>query len=371
MMWAISISTLACLYFIGVLILLYNWRKIKDNNIVLPSMDKVSIVIAFRNEAKQLPVLLRAISIQNYPINSLEVILVNDHSEDNFEGIISAINLPFKLKVLSLSVGERGKKAALSKGIHVAEGEWILTSDADCSMGNEWVSSMMSHAKNHGAQFVFGPVCFRQHGNFKYDFQSIELSSLIGSGAALWRMAYPTMCNGANLLYKKSLVQDKNVYEGNNQLASGDDEFLMHKVFLEQARDVSFIKSKKALVETEASETWAEFFQQRKRWASKWGAYQLFHVKLIAMMVFLFNVAYVLLPFVLLMLENLMPWVLIAYLLRWLIDAIFLKEILCFYDKRFNLVSYVKLAIVYPYYVVLSGLAGRMGKYQWKGRTVS
>lgn len=370
MMWTFLIAALTSLYVSCVLLLLYNWRKIIVSEDMEPSVDKVSIVIAFRNEVERLPVLLRALAKQNYAVQHLEIILVNDHSEDDFESVISAVVMPFKITVLTISDREHGKKSALSRGIQSAEGEWILTSDADCSMGEEWVSSMVSHAKKEGAQFVFGPVCFRQEGNFKYDFQSIELSSLIGSGAALWRMAYPTMCNGANLLYKKSLVTNRQEY-GHTKLASGDDEFLMHEVFAKHATDVSFIKSKKALVETEASETWTDFFQQRKRWASKWGAYQLFHVKVIALVVFLLNMGYALLPFVLLTGENLMPWVLIAYLFRWLIDAIFLKEILCFSDKPFNLVSYVKLAIMYPYYVVVSGLSGRVGKYQWKGRTVS
>jgi poly-beta-1,6-N-acetyl-D-glucosamine synthase len=145
----------------------------------------------------------------------------------------------------------------------------------------------------------------------------------------------------------------------------------MHNVFAEDSSAVSFVKNQKALVETEACENWGSFFQQRKRWASKWGAYQLFYVKIIALLVFLLNVCYALLPFALLMGENLMRWVLIAYLLRWLVDAIFLREILCFSKKPFNLVSYLKLAVLYPYYVVYSGLAGRAGKYEWKGRTVS
>lgn len=360
---------LTLLYTCFIVILYGAWKRIAFYPIS-GSPGSVSVVVAFRNEEKHLPALLKALSQQVYPAEKLELILVNDHSEDESVKKVSAFQSPFNLRLIELPSGSAGKKKALTAGIAMAQGDWILTTDADCMMGEYWVQTMLSHAQSSGARLVFGPVMYRYRKGWSVDVQSIELSSLIGSGAALWQMGYPTMCNGANLLYRKELVYGEDVYRKNDHLASGDDEFLMHEVFKANPKDVSFVKNKESLVQTEASSSWVEFYQQRKRWASKWGAYRLVHVKLIAFGVFSLNFCYAFLPFLLLCTEKLMPWILIAYLVRWFFDGIFLKEIICFYDKPFNLVSYVGVALLYPYYVLLSALAGRWGKYNWKGRTV-
>jgi len=360
------------LYAFWILFLLKSWRSIR---VTPPSMEVptqgISIVIAFRNEAHRLGHLLRTLSKQEYPSSLLEIILVNDHSEDLFEPVIEDFSpFPFTVKVLSLGAGKFGKKQAIVYGVSQALHPWILTTDADCTAGPWWARSMMQHAEASGARFVFGPVAFETEGFFLTDFQQIELASLIGSGAALWQSGFPTMCNGANLLYQKTLVE-QDAYELNRHLASGDDEFLMHQVYQQDPEAVSFARNKETLVMTEPCFSWSVLYQQRKRWASKWGAYRLVHVQRIALGVFLANLCYAVLPLLALGRPDLIPWIIGIYGCRWILDGIFIREIIRFYNKPFNLVRYVEVATIYPWYVVISALAGRAGKYTWKGRKVS
>lgn len=359
-------------YTAWILYLLYGWYAIKLTALTttIPTQG-ISIVIAFRNEADRLERLLRSLSQQHYPVSLLEVILVNDHSEDLFEPTLDSFSsFPFALRVLSLSEGRFGKKQAIAYGVSQALHPWILTTDADCIAGKNWASSMMHHAETSGASFVFGPVAFETERSFLTDFQQLELFSLIGSGAALWQQGYPTMCNGANLLYRKSLVTD-DPYALNRHLASGDDEFLMHQVYQKDEKAVSFAKNMETLVSTEPCYSWSVLYQQRKRWASKWGAYRMPHVQHIALGVFLANFVYVLLPLMAFVSPFLIPWIIGIYGFRWLMDGIFIREITRFYNKPFNLVRYAEVATIYPLYVVISALAGRAGKYTWKGRKVN
>ncbi|MDF2456887.1 MAG: glycosyl transferase family 2 [Cytophagaceae bacterium] len=363
---------LAILYTCWILYLLKGWRSIetKPLSAALPTQG-ISLVIAFRNEAHRLGCLLRTLSKQDYPVSLLEVILVNDHSEDLFEPTIESFSdFPFTLRVLSLEQGKSGKKQAIAYGVSQAAQPWILTTDADCTAGTHWVKSMMQHAEAAEATFVFGPVAFESDRSFLTDFQQMELASLIGSGASLWKKGFPTMCNGANLLYKKSLLT-YDPYQSNQHLASGDDEFLMHQVYQREPQAVSFAKNKESLVMTEPCYSWPVLYQQRKRWASKWGAYRLVHVQRIALGVFLANLCYAVLPLLALGWPVLIPWIIGIYGCRWIMDGIFIREITRFYNKPFNLVRYAEVATIYPLYVVVSALAGRAGKYTWKGRKVS
>ncbi len=368
----IFLLILALLYTGWIIYLLKSWRSIETRPVAasLPTQG-VSLVIAFRNEAHRLERLLRALSKQDYASSLLEVILVNDHSEDLFEPTITSFAaFPFTLRVLSLEEGKLGKKQAIAYGVAQAAHPWILTTDADCAAGTQWVKSMMQHAEATEAQFIFGPVAFESDRSFLTDFQQMELASLIGSGAALWQKGLPTMCNGANLLYKKSLLAH-DPYQSNQHLASGDDEFLMHQVYQREPQAVSFAKNKESLVLTEPCFSWSVLYQQRKRWASKWGAYRLVHVQRIALGVFLANLCYALLPLLALVRPVLIPWIIGIYACRWIMDGIFIREITRFYNKPFNLVRYAEVATIYPWYVVVSALAGRAGKYTWKGRKVS
>ena len=368
----IVLLLISLLYASWVLFLLRGWQSIAIVPIPFYQPVKgISIVVAFRNEAHNLERLLRSLSKQNYPSSLMEVVLVNDHSDDLYEQALQHFStFPCSLRVISLGEGKYGKKQAIAYGVSQASYDWILTTDADCIASEGWAKGMMEHAEASSARFVFGPVAFETQGSFLTDFQQIELFSLIGSGAALWHYDLPTMCNGANLLYKKSLVA-QDPYILNGHLASGDDEFLMHRVYQQDSKAVSFAKNTETLVITKPCFSWFVLYQQRKRWASKWGAYRMAHVQRIALGVFLANLMYALLPLLAYRSPALIPWIIAIYVFRWVMDGIFIYEITQFYNKPFNLVRYVEVATIYPWYVVISALAGRVGKYTWKGRKVS
>ena len=57
----------------------------------IPSKTRFSIVIPFRNEAENLPDLLKSIETLNYPKHLFEIIFVDDESEDNSVEIIQKV----------------------------------------------------------------------------------------------------------------------------------------------------------------------------------------------------------------------------------------------------------------------------------------
>ena len=87
----------------------------------------ISIIICCRNDQKELIHLTNAIQQQILPHQQVELIVVDDHSDEPIEMPNNRFN---QLLTLSASDGE-GKKAALAKGIAHAKNEWIVTLDAD------------------------------------------------------------------------------------------------------------------------------------------------------------------------------------------------------------------------------------------------
>ncbi len=98
--------------------------------------------------------------------------------------------------------------------------------------------------------------------------------SLQGITAASVNKGFHSMCNGANLAYKKSMFQQVKGFAGIDNIASGDDMLLMHKIYKQDAAGVKFLLSQQVIVQTEAMKDWKSFFNQRIRWASKADSYQ-------------------------------------------------------------------------------------------------
>ena len=192
------------IYFILIMFYVWGWIKLnvfnytKDFNPV-----QVSIVIACRNEEQNIGKLLTSLLNQEYPKDKIEIILVNDHSDDNTTNIINGfIQENQNIKLFILPEDLIGKKDAMTFGVKNACSELILTTDADCNAGPLWISSMVSYYLQYRPKLLSGPVLMENKTLFQ-QLQTLEFASLVGSGAGAVGINKAIMVNGANLLFEK------------------------------------------------------------------------------------------------------------------------------------------------------------------------
>ncbi|ARS34657.1 glycosyltransferase [Pontibacter actiniarum] len=334
----------------------------------------VTVIIPVRNEANHILHLLADLDRQRYPKELLEVLVVDDSSEDETAACVAAFaaesTLPVKLFQLHDYVKQEGKKAAVQHGVAQAQGELLVFTDGDCRVGEEWLRSYAYLYETERPYFISGPVSFRPTPTHFERMQLVEFASLIGIGGASIALGKPNMCNGANLAYRKDVFEKVGGFAGNEHIASGDDEFLLHKVDKSFSGKVKFLKNPKAIVYTEARKTLVSFVQQRVRWASKWKSYQSVPVQLVALCVFLVN-------FLLFLAIPLVLWgslplgaFLSAYAVKFAIDFLFLSLILGFTGQQKYLWYMLPLQLVYIPYVVFTAIFGLLGHYRWKGRSI-
>lgn len=328
----------------------------------------VSIIIPIRNEAANIKNLLNDIKNQSYE-NSLEVIIVDDHSEDGSAEIVQSIIANNTNVELIGLIDTYGKKAALTAGVKAANSEIILTTDGDCRVSNTWVQTMI-RSFTSSTQFVSGPVRFINDGSYFNCIQSMEFSSLIGSGASLIGWGKPVMANGANMGFRKKAFLAVNGFEGNQDTASGDDVFLLHKIAKTYPDSVAFVKQAGAVVQTQAQPTIKAFIRQRIRWVSKWKAYKDLFTKTTAVLVFLVSLALVVLPILVVLKKiSLFVW-LNLLIIKLFFDFFFIRQISRFFEKKLNLILFILLQVLYPFYVVFTALFSIQKTYYWKGRQV-
>ncbi|MFY8111210.1 MAG: glycosyltransferase family 2 protein, partial [Flavobacterium sp.] len=230
-----------------------------------------SILVPFRNEAENLPILLESISKLKYPTDLFEVLLIDDASDLRFK-----INdLRFKISLINtIRQSNSPKKDAITTGVPLAKNEWIVTTDADCVVPENWLLTMDAFIQNHKIEMIAGAVTYDCKPSFLHHFQHLDLTSLQGATIGSFGINKGFMCNGANFAYTKSLFQKLNGFEGNNKIASGDDVFLLQKAIAQCPEKVHYLKSKETIVLTQPTDSWKALFYQRVRWASKTSSYQ-------------------------------------------------------------------------------------------------
>ncbi len=364
------------LYLLFISVLWKGWVRIpKTKNGKQAQADlKVSVIIPVRNEEGKIGQLLTDLMQQDYLASQFEVLVVNDRSADGTVAEIEMLQKEYgksRIKLFHLSGTEEGspKKKAIQIALSQAQGKLILLTDGDCRVGNAWISSFVAEYHQTGAKLISGPVAFFQEESLFSRMQSIEFASLVGSGASTIGLGKPTMCNGANLAYEKSVFYEVGGYGDKEQIASGDDEFLMHRISQRFPNGIRFLKDEKAIVRTNTSCSLSGFYQQRKRWASKWKAYELNYVSLLAVAVFFVNLTLVLSPFIWALGFCSLYGLLSLWVIRMLSDFFYLRRVMAVLKLRFFWGAFGLLSLVYPFYVVIIGLMANIGNYQWKGRT--
>ncbi|WP_461073906.1 glycosyltransferase [Spirosoma horti] len=363
------------LYALFTLVLWFTWcnmRPFRPANSA-PVRPAITVVIPVRNEAGNIENLLNDLSRQSYA--RFEVIVADDSSTDSTLSILQqyAQTAPYSLRPLPLP-NERTaspKKRAITQSIALATGDLIVTTDGDCRVGTEWLATIAAFYEKTGAKLISGPVTFTTEQTVFDALQTVEFASLIGSGACTMALGVPTMCNGANLCYEKRVFAAVDGFAGVDHLASGDDELLMHKIAVRYPAGVHFLKSPLAIVQTDAHQSWRGFYNQRKRWASKWRAYESYLPSMLAVFVFLSNAA----PMVAIggwwlgFLNGTAALTVIG--LKLLPEFLFLRQILVFLQKKSSVWVIPLTQLVYPLYVLFFGLAAQGKGYRWKGRNLN
>ncbi len=363
------------LYILLTGVLYYFWKKIPTHTspIGVTSKTYLTVLVAVRNEAATIGLLLQDLEKQSYSKANFEVLLLDDHSEDETISIVQHYieKKTLALRLIKMGEGVIGKKNAIAKGVANALGQLIVTTDGDCRVGPHWLSSIEDFYRVRNVKMITGGVVFLKENTLRGKILAIEFASLIGSGAASLQMGYPSMCNGANLAYEKEAFLAVGGYEDTARLASGDDEFLMHKIYKYYKGQVAFLKNKDAVVETMAPTSWSAFYNQRIRWASKWEGYSYGHVKLLAFVIFSSNLALVV-SFFLTPMTSFPLFLFLGVLFsKFFVEFLFLRSILVYFGRKLNIVTFLITEMGYPFYVVLFALLGRSGKYKWKSREIS
>lgn len=336
-----------------------------------------SIIIPARNEEENIGACLHSIFKNQYPEDRFEVLVIDDFSTDATANIITSwrqkhsnVHLVSLKDLLGDSRINSYKKKAIELAIGKANGDWIITTDADCTVPDAWLSNFNSYIQQHEPVFVAAPVSFTQQSSFVSLFQSLDFMSLQGITAASVAAGFHSMCNGANLAYEKKAFYEVNGFRGIDNIASGDDMLLMHKISKQFPNRTGYLFNQNSIVHTQPADSWKSFINQRIRWASKANSYDDKRIFYVLLLVYFFNVFLLVLLVVSFFIPSFFLYWLLLLLVKTTVELYFLFPVATFFNQRRLLWWFPLMQPVHIVYTVVAGWLGKFGKYEWKGRSV-
>ena len=328
----------------------------------------VSVIIAAKNESSNIQKLLQSLYNQSYSKEKFEVIIIDDHSNDDTSEMIKCfIDAHPDLNLKLLSAENNGKKQAISQALHYAENEIVMVTDADCELPERWIEAMVGYFVEKDLKMLLGPVLLSPANTLFEKLQVLEHLSLIASTAGSAAIGMPVMCNGANMMYSRDAALAVAKYRSDMLIASGDDMFLMEQ-FLKHysSKSVGFLLDNQAIVKTTTMPTLKAFFRQRTRWTSKTKAYTNWKIIATAIIVLMFNLSIVFFFAAGFFMKVFWVFYVLYVILKTLIDFPILKRITTFMQQRNLLWWMFPLEFIYPFYVVFTAFSGLFANVKWK-----
>ncbi len=234
---------------------------------------RVSVIIPCRNEAQHIAGALEDLSRQDYPWDHVEIIVVDDRSNDGTgdiaRGFIGRIPRLKVLRVDSCPETSSPKMHALLCGLEAAQGEIIVTTDGDCRFSPGWISSLISPFDPQ-VGMVAGLTVF-DRGREEPLWQRLQqldfLSHSFFAAGAIGR-GWAFNCNGSNLALRREAFTQVGGYQQFQQVITGDDTLLLQRLRQHGQWQVRFSAAPDSLVRSWPEETPAAVLHQRLRWGS-------------------------------------------------------------------------------------------------------
>jgi len=359
-------------YFILSVWLISGIKKLRSKEIFkesLQSFPEVSIVIAARNEEKNIKQCLEKCIAQEYPLNKYEIIVINDRSEDKTKQIIKEfvkesnnVHL-INIEELPAEYSNSGKKHALKQGIEKAKGDIILLTDADCQPEPGWIKVIIKYfEKDVGVVVGHSPI---KEKGFINRLVQLDNLSIFAVGAGGIGGGYPILSAGRNFAYRRQVFYEIGGFEQIKDFSSGDDDLILMLVRENTNWKISFASDPQSFVYTYPPNNLKTAIKQRMRWASK-GMHYTVPMTLSLVAVFFYNLfLFITIP---LYFVNLFqsPVPIYSFIIKAIGDFIIIYHAAKLLNES-HLIRYFPIAaLLHIPYLLFFGLYGTFGKVQWK-----
>lgn len=325
------------------------------------TLDRLSVLIPYRNEEENITHLLDG--LEKSSVQPKQIIFIDDHSTDE-----SALLLSQRKKnhyqLLRLE-DNLGKKEALRLGIEHAEGEFILTLDADILLHSEYFRTITQLEEADAYLF---PVVLKGK-NFLQVFFELDLLMVNALNSGLFGWYRPIIASGANLLFRKERFLKSDRYETHKHILSGDDIYLLRD-FRHSKADIRLVLNRNLTILSDTPRNLSDFFHQRLRWIAKTSHVNDHFATLLGVFQGLMIISFCL-CFTYFLFQNETENALFLFLMKSLVDLLGFAPYFLKVRTYKHLVYLIPYQLIYPIYLLIICILLPFFNPVWKQRSVN
>jgi len=246
-------------------ILLIIGQILKPKTKTLTELPLVTVMVAARNEEKNIGHTLDSLVKIDYPSDRLEIIVGDGNSDDRTPDIVEeyAVKYPFvKLLRVNQQTKIKGKANALDQGIKVAKGEFVMITDADCQVQPTWVKETVKYFSDN-VGLVCGITIPEEKGMFA-NIQTLDWAYILGTSSSVANLGYPIGGIGNNFSMRKQAYFDVGGYE--NIPFSITEDYSMFRALVNSKWKIRFPLKHETYNATEPMHNLKELYDQKQRW---------------------------------------------------------------------------------------------------------
>lgn len=267
MIWLCLLPGLVIIqYVVLVLLLKKNWKDHSKPETLLP---EVSILLAARNEEKDLPDLLRSFDQLDYPAEKLQFLIADDQSTDSTAQIISDWvargNNRALISIRKDQVGrfqKNGKANALAILSKQATGSFFFFTDADCEVPSGWIREGVSCFEPETGLLI--GITQVKGDEFLAKMQELDWWNTLGIVKVVTDLGLPTTGLGNNMVISREAYEACGGFE--HIPFSVTEDLEISKSIRAAGYRIHHQVSEKFLNKTKAEKNWTALLRQRKRW---------------------------------------------------------------------------------------------------------
>jgi cellulose synthase/poly-beta-1,6-N-acetylglucosamine synthase-like glycosyltransferase len=322
---------------------------------------KLSIIIAAKNEEKNIDTLFEHLEKLDYPVENFEVILVDDNSDDNTYSLIQLrIENKTNYKLLKAEQKEfEGKRGALQIGIQNAQNNFIVITDADCKPESNWLKSIAGKLDD-GYDFVFG-VAPIESGKYLAEklaaFENLRNSFLSIAAVGL---NLPYSAAARSFAFRKKSFERIGGYSNTTQTISGDDDLLLCEA-VKNKMLIGTLIDPEAFVFSSAPQNFDDYLKQKRRHI-KTSLHYLFKQKIFLGFWHLLN----LICLFSILLAFLFPALLLPFFVKLFFDFFIVIKYQYDLGHNFKLYELIYLQILFEIFIVVNFFNSFSKSPKWK-----
>ena len=234
-----------------------------------PTALEVSVVVAAKDEERNLPALLASLEAQS--LRRFQIVLIDDRSADGTAALMDAFQVKHGRRVAVVHNREEPgnlnpKQAALDIAARLASGEVLVFTDADCVVPPQWLAGLTGYFTDPRVGIVFGQIALGapRAGGFLARFQAFDQPLIHQWNSGTAGLGMPGSCFGNNLAARREVLQEVGGFRGLGDTLT-EDAALVTAASKRRWR-VRVCTRRSTMIVTRAQGTWGEFLNQHLRW---------------------------------------------------------------------------------------------------------